>query len=49
VLIDTSIPVEVIVGRFRAGESIEGLARDYRVEATRVQDLVRWALEPAAA
>lgn len=49
VLLSTGIPVEAILDRFRAGESIDHLAKDYRVAGTRVEDLVRWALEPAAA
>lgn len=49
VLVDTSIPVEAIIGRFRAGDLIEALGADYRVDTASIQDLVRWALEPAAA
>jgi len=49
VLAATSIPVESILSRFRAGERIEELATDYQVSEASIQDLVRWALEPAAA
>lgn len=49
VLASTGIPVDAILGRFRAGESIEHLASDYRIAPGNIEDLVRWAVEPAAA
>lgn len=48
-LVGTGIAVEAVLSRFRAGETLEHLAEDYQVETQRLQDLVRWALEPAAA
>jgi uncharacterized protein (DUF433 family) len=49
VLASTRIPVEVVFDRFRAGDSIAHLAADYRVEAARIEDLVRKWFGPAAA
>ena len=49
VLIGTGIPIESILGRFRAGDSPEDLSADYQVPTPRILDLVRWALGPAAA
>ena len=49
VLIDTSIPAEAIVERFRSGERIVDLAQDYRVQSQQVEALLRWALAPTAA
>ena len=49
VLTSTGITVDSILGRFRAGESIEHLASDYRITQACIEDLVRWAVEPAAA
>lgn len=49
VLASQGIPVDPILSRFRAGEKIEQLARDYRVSQANIEDLLRWAVEPAAA
>ncbi len=49
VLIGTGIPIESILGRFRAGDTLDDLAADYRVRIDSILDLVRWALGPAAA
>jgi len=48
-LASTGIPVETIMERFRAGDAIELLARDYRVSASRVEGVVRWAAGGSAA
>jgi uncharacterized protein (DUF433 family) len=45
----TGIPVEVLLERFRAGDTIESLALDYRVDPLHVQDVVRWAARGTAA
>ena len=42
VLADTGITVEVLLGRFWAGDTIEHLARDYRVAKECIEGLVRW-------
>ncbi len=44
---DTGIPVESIVERYRAGESIEDLAEDYGLENTKIQEAIRIALVAA--
>lgn len=43
VLAHTGITVEVLLGRFWAGDTIEHLARDYRVAEERIEGLVRWS------
>ncbi len=48
-LIETGISVETIMERFRSGDTIEHLARDYRVEDSKVENVVRWAAGGAAA
>ncbi len=48
VIIKTGIPASVIVGRYRAGESPEAIARDYGIPADHVNDAIRTAI-PAAA
>ncbi len=42
VLAGTGITVEVLLGRFWAGDSIAHLADDYRVPLERIEGLVRW-------
>lgn len=49
VLARTRVPVDVIFERFRAGDSIEHLAEDYRVARDRIEDLVRKWFGAAAA
>lgn len=46
-LAGTGIRVDVIVERYRAGESIAELAQDYRVEPERIDDAVRCELRAA--
>ena len=48
-LIATGVPVETIMERFRAGDSIESLAEDYRVKRDLIEGAVRWAAGGAAA
>lgn len=48
-VVDSGVPVEVLLERFRAGDTIEQLASDYRVAASRVEDVVRWAAGGSAA
>lgn len=49
ILANTRVPVEVVFERFRAGDTIAHLAEDYRVEPTKIEDLVRKWFGPAAA
>lgn len=49
VLAGTGVTVEVILGRFFAGDTIEALARDYRVSQDRIEGLVRWGGDASAA
>ncbi|MBL8754893.1 MAG: DUF433 domain-containing protein [Planctomycetes bacterium] len=49
VLSNTRVPVETIFDRFRAGDKIESLAADYRVDQATVEDLVRKWFGSAAA
>jgi uncharacterized protein (DUF433 family) len=49
VLASTRVPVDVIFDRFRAGDSLDHLAEDYRVDRDRIEDLVRKWFGTAAA
>lgn len=49
VLVATRVPVDVIFDRFRAGDSLDNLAEDYRVDRSQIEDLVRKWFEQAAA
>jgi uncharacterized protein (DUF433 family) len=44
----SGVPVSVVVGRFRAGESVESIAEDYRIPVEQAHDAIRSAI-PAAA
>ena len=44
VLANTGISADVIVGRFRARDTIHALAEEYGVSATMIEDCVRWEL-----
>lgn len=48
VIVETGIPVSVIVGRYRAGEDPSEIARDYSIPTDHVNDAIRTAI-PAAA
>jgi len=48
VIVETGIPVSVIVGRYRAGEDPNEIARDYSIPTDHVNDAIRTAI-PAAA
>jgi uncharacterized protein (DUF433 family) len=43
VLTGTNIPALILVQRWRAGESLAELARDYDRPATEIEEAVRWA------
>ena len=45
VLVGTGIPVEAIADRFKAGDSIGHLARDYGVSADLVEDALAAVME----
>lgn len=49
VLAATRVPVAVIFDRFSAGDTIQHLAKDYRVDPEKIEDLVRKWFGPAAA
>jgi uncharacterized protein (DUF433 family) len=49
VLTDTRVPVEIIFDRYRAGDSMDHLANDYRVTRDVIEDLVRKWFGSAAA
>lgn len=49
VLASTRIPIEVVFDRFRAGDTISHLAKDYGVDDSKIEDLVRKWFGPAAA
>lgn len=49
IIAETRVPVEVVFDRFRAGDTIDHLAKDYRVEPATIEDLVRKWFGPAAA
>jgi uncharacterized protein (DUF433 family)/DNA-binding transcriptional MerR regulator len=44
VIAHTGISTEVIVGRFRARDSISELAEEYGISATTIEDCLRWEL-----
>ncbi len=48
VLVGTGIPVETVVGRFHAGESLDELADDYSCETKLLEEAIRCALPKAA-
>jgi len=48
-LVGTSIPVDVVVDRFLAGESHGDLALDYHVAPTLIEDVIRLAVQTKAA
>jgi len=48
VIVETGIPVSVIVGRYRAGEDPNAIARDYRIPTDHVNDAIRTAIAAAA-
>lgn len=47
VIAGTGIPTEIVAERFRAGESIDELAKDYRRDRLEIEDVLRF--EPALA
>ncbi len=49
ILSDRSIPVEIIVERYRAGESMRGLAEDYECEQEKIEEAIRCKLWKEAA
>ena len=49
VLSDTRVPVEIVFDRYRAGDSMDHLAADYRVARDVIEDLVRKWFGSAAA
>lgn len=49
VLVNTGIPVETVMERFRAGDSMDHLAEDYHAPRQAIEDLVRWAAGGTAA
>mgnify|MGYP002777009414 CR=1 FL=1 len=44
VLLSTGIPVDVIVSRYRVGDSVEELAADYRTDHLYIQEALRYEL-----
>ena len=48
VVAKTGVPVSVIVGRYRAGEDVAGIARDYGISVDRTHDAIRSAIPMAA-
>jgi uncharacterized protein (DUF433 family) len=48
VVAKSGVPVSLVVGRFRAGETIESIADDYRIPVEQAHDAIRSAI-PAAA
>jgi uncharacterized protein (DUF433 family) len=49
VLAGTNIPTAIIAERYKAGDSIQGLAGDYRREAEEIEEAIRCELELPAA
>jgi uncharacterized protein (DUF433 family) len=48
VLARTGVPLEVLADRFVAGDSISSLARDYSLDAERIEGAIRWQLDVSA-
>jgi len=48
-LAGTGITVEVLIDRFNAGDTIAGLAKDYRVSPTKIEDMMRWVVSGSTA
>ena len=48
-LAGTGITVEVLRDRFNAGDTISGLAQDYRVPEDRIEAMMRWVVGGASA
>ncbi len=48
VIMDTGIRVDVVHGRYRAGHSIEKLARDYRLTEDQIKGAIQYATSKAA-
>jgi len=44
----TGVPVSIIVGRYRAGEDISAIAKDYRISVDQAHDAIRTAIPTAA-
>ena len=40
----TGIMAKILAGRFRAGEGIEELARDYGLQNSEIEEVIRYAL-----
>jgi uncharacterized protein (DUF433 family) len=49
VVAGTSVPTEALAERFRAGDSVEDLAKDFRIATPVVQSALRWEMSAAAA
>ena len=49
VLVGTGISTSVIVGRFNARDSVADLAREYGVDATILEDAIRWEMNKGKA
>jgi len=48
VVAKTGVPVSIIVGRYRAGEDVAAIAKDYGISVDQTHDAIRTAI-PAAA
>lgn len=49
VVVGTSVPTEALAERFRAGDSLGELARDFRIATNIVESALRWEMSVAAA
>ena len=49
VVAGTSVPTAALAERFRAGDSVEDLAKDFRIATPVVQSALRWEMSAAAA
>lgn len=49
VVVGTSVPTEALAERFRAGDSLGDLARDFRIATNVVESALRWEMSAAAA
>lgn len=44
VVVNTSIPADMVIDRFRAGESLESLANDYDFSRQQLEEILRYEI-----
>jgi uncharacterized protein (DUF433 family) len=49
VIAGTGIPTEIVAERFWAGDSVDHLAREYKLDSEKIQEAIRWEKRAPAA